>query len=329
MSLLSLRYFLAAAEEMNFTTAARQLYITQQTLSAHIQRLEREYQVTLFVRKPKLALTPEGQRMARYASRIVRLERVMNAEFADLNLSARGVLSLGISRMRARHFFHRLWLSYREQFPNIDIHLHEGGAEMLEKLAVSGKTDMCIGVDMRSTPAVCLRSLMHEELYCAVSRERFQNYYGKKSEAVVRRCAQGVSFEELPDLPLLLLSPGNRLRYKVDQRFEAVDRVARPAFESNDLELLLSMCESGAGLTFLPATMLFLAEERSRTIERLYAFPLRDVSIESDLIWPSDLEPPEYAQAFIRKCEDVFAQADAIIRLRSTSYLQTLCGSNQ
>lgn len=73
MSIRSLSYFLTAAEEMNFTTAAQKLYITQQTLSSHIKRLESEYGVALFNRRPHLSLTPEGERMVRYATRIVRM----------------------------------------------------------------------------------------------------------------------------------------------------------------------------------------------------------------------------------------------------------------
>lgn len=61
MPLRTLRYFLTAAEEMNFRRAAERLYITQQSLSAHIQRLERQYDVILFERKPRLMLPPRGR----------------------------------------------------------------------------------------------------------------------------------------------------------------------------------------------------------------------------------------------------------------------------
>ena len=60
MGLRGLRYYLVAAEEMNFRRAAEKLYITQQTLSVHIQKLEKQYGVQLFERKPKLMLTPAG-----------------------------------------------------------------------------------------------------------------------------------------------------------------------------------------------------------------------------------------------------------------------------
>ena len=61
MNLRSLHYFLIAAEEMNFTKAAERLFISQQALSSHIKRLEDEYGVRLFERRPALHLTLEGE----------------------------------------------------------------------------------------------------------------------------------------------------------------------------------------------------------------------------------------------------------------------------
>lgn len=57
MNLLSLYYFVELAKELHVTNTAQKLYISQQNLSQHIQRLEQYYGVPLFHRKPKLALT--------------------------------------------------------------------------------------------------------------------------------------------------------------------------------------------------------------------------------------------------------------------------------
>ena len=62
MNLSRIEYFLAAAEYLNFTTAAKALYITQPSLSKQIALLEDELGVQLFVRKPRdLQLTPAGK----------------------------------------------------------------------------------------------------------------------------------------------------------------------------------------------------------------------------------------------------------------------------
>ena len=53
--------FLYAVEEMNFTRAAERAFVTQQCLSDHIRRLEKNYNVKLFDRTPKLKLTKAGE----------------------------------------------------------------------------------------------------------------------------------------------------------------------------------------------------------------------------------------------------------------------------
>ena len=61
INFLNLEYFLVAAEELNFTRAARKLYISQQSLSNHISNLEKEFDVILFNRTSPLTLTYAGR----------------------------------------------------------------------------------------------------------------------------------------------------------------------------------------------------------------------------------------------------------------------------
>ena len=53
MNLQSLYYFVELAKELHVTHTAQKLYISQQNLSQHIQKLEQYYGVTLFNRKRK------------------------------------------------------------------------------------------------------------------------------------------------------------------------------------------------------------------------------------------------------------------------------------
>ena len=77
MNLLSLYYFVELAKELHVTNTAQKLYISQQNLSQHIQRLEQYYGVPLFHRKPKLALTYAGEQL--YAVAVKILPRNMNS----------------------------------------------------------------------------------------------------------------------------------------------------------------------------------------------------------------------------------------------------------
>lgn len=62
MELISLYYFSEVAKDLHITRTADRLYVTQQTLSNHIARLEDYYGMPLFYRRPKLSLTTAGER---------------------------------------------------------------------------------------------------------------------------------------------------------------------------------------------------------------------------------------------------------------------------
>ena len=64
LEIRSLRYFVAAADELNFTRAAARLFVAQQALSREIQRLEARLGTQLFVRTTRrVTLTPDGERL--------------------------------------------------------------------------------------------------------------------------------------------------------------------------------------------------------------------------------------------------------------------------
>ena len=73
------------AEELNITRAAERLYISQQSLSNHISNMERELDVKLFTRSPKLALTYAGNLLVDTASQILELNSQYLAKVGDIN----------------------------------------------------------------------------------------------------------------------------------------------------------------------------------------------------------------------------------------------------
>ena len=137
MNLRSLEYFLVAADELNFTRAADQLFITQQALSSHIKRLETEYSVRLFERRPALHLTLEGEQMVFYARHILDAEAKMRTAFSDINQNCRGSLKIGASRLRSSVFLPQLWSYYHPGHPNIAIEVIDGNSAKLEDLLFS------------------------------------------------------------------------------------------------------------------------------------------------------------------------------------------------
>ena len=78
------RMFLLAVKHMNFTKAADEIFVTQQCLSNHIKRLERELGTELFERSPRLRLTAAGESLLNTVRQIEALEKGLHEELRDL-----------------------------------------------------------------------------------------------------------------------------------------------------------------------------------------------------------------------------------------------------
>ena len=100
MDLISLYYFQELSKDLNMTKTAERLYISQQTLSNHIQRLEQYYGTKLFYRKPSLSLTCAGEFVLSFAQVVGKEERNLKDILSDVEHQERGTLRFGASMAR-------------------------------------------------------------------------------------------------------------------------------------------------------------------------------------------------------------------------------------
>ena len=114
-----LNYFIVAAEEMNFTRAARKTYITQQALSKHIRNLEEQYGVRLFERHPSLRLTLAGEQLLKYARRAIREENQLFNSLKSEGGSGRIRLTIGLPTMRGSAYFPGIIQRYHSICPHV------------------------------------------------------------------------------------------------------------------------------------------------------------------------------------------------------------------
>lgn len=144
INFLNLEYFLAAAEELNFTRAAKRLYISQQSLSNHISNMEKEFDVVLFNRTSPLTLTYAGQALKVRARELLDLKDETYREIADIKDFSTGQLSIGVSHTRGRFILPEILPVYQSEFPGIELHLIEGNSSELANDLLHGNIDLMI-----------------------------------------------------------------------------------------------------------------------------------------------------------------------------------------
>lgn len=98
MELRQLKYFVKAAETLNFSEAAKALYVTQSTLSQQVRQLEDEIGIQLFERSShNVILTEAGQEMLPYAIEAIHSAASCVDRINDLKQMLTGTLKIGVT----------------------------------------------------------------------------------------------------------------------------------------------------------------------------------------------------------------------------------------
>ena len=153
MELRVLNYFLAIAREENFTRAARQLHVTQPTLSRQIADLEQELGVKLFVRSNhNIILTEDGMILKRRAQEILSLADKTKRDFLQKDEALSGTISIGSGEFRSTEYLAKIIAGFRRKYPNVTYEIYSGNANNIRDYIERGHLDiglMSEPIDMR------------------------------------------------------------------------------------------------------------------------------------------------------------------------------------
>ena len=207
INFLNLEYFLVAAEELNFTKAAKRLYISQQSLSNHISNLEKEFDIALFHRTTPLTLTYAGQVLEKRAREILELREETYHEIADIKDFSKGKLIIGMSHTRGRKILPEILPLYKEQFPNIDLQLIEGNSSELDAGLLHGEIDLIIGMLPFKVENIETVPLCDEEILLAVPNKVLEHAYPGQVEKIKEQLLTNADLRLLQNCPFLLINP--------------------------------------------------------------------------------------------------------------------------
>ena len=126
MNLKQLEAFVQVSESGSFSKAAKELFLTQPTISAHISSLEKELNVRLFIRNTKeVSLSDYGKDLYRYAKQITDLEKAIEERFYMDSDDGKHFITIAASTIPAQYLLPKVLMCYRERYPKEQIKIME------------------------------------------------------------------------------------------------------------------------------------------------------------------------------------------------------------
>jgi LysR family cys regulon transcriptional activator len=138
MKLQQLRYLAAVVQsDLNITAAAVKLRATQSAISKQLKLLEEELGFDVFARSGRTLtrLTSPGERVIRHALKMLRETDNIAGLSEDLRAGDRGSLSIGTTHTQARYVLPPIIQKFRQRYPNVQFHLHQGTSEQIAAMA--------------------------------------------------------------------------------------------------------------------------------------------------------------------------------------------------
>lgn len=299
MDLISLYYFSELAKDLHMTRTANRLFISQQTLSNHIKRLEDSLDVQLFQRKPVFQLTYAGEKVLSFAN-------VVNSEYAnlkdllsDIGQQERGVIRFGASYLRMNTCLPDILPEFSGRYPHVELRLTEANSPSLEPMVMSGELDFAIVISEQDNPSLFHQHLLHEPVYLCVADSLLRQYYGEKTDEMKFRAAHGVSVTDFSKLPFCLHS--NRLGRHILNCFDAAGVVPNTYIMSSDTQISLTMCMQRRAACFV--TQMRLIQQQDELPEDINLFPLysngQPMTQHLTLVYRKDRYLSRYSKLFL------------------------------
>lgn len=253
INFLNLEYFLVAAEELNFTKAAKRLFISQQSLSNHISNMEKEFDVVLFNRTSPLTLTYAGQALKARSRQILELKEETYRELSDIKDFSVGQLTIGVSHTRGRVILPEILPIYKKRFPNIELRLVEGKSSKLANDMLHGDMDLIIDMLPFKVENVEAVPVCEEEILLVVPDAVLERTFPGHLADIKEQLATHTDFSLLADCPFLLINEGNRVRTIANEIFEESHVTPNIVLETENIETVMALAAKGMGITFYPS----------------------------------------------------------------------------
>ncbi len=193
-----LQVFHTVAQRLNFTRAAKELFITQPAVTRHVHELEQHFKVKLFERNgTRIKLAPAGRRLLQHTEELFAVYRNLEFDMSSFTQSFSGRLFLGGSMTTAPYIIPPILADFHSRYTEVQVSLTTGNTQQIEQALEDQQIDLGIVEGYSRNPSIRYTEFMKDEI---VLVSNLAHPLAKK---------QSIRPEELTRIPLLLREPGS------------------------------------------------------------------------------------------------------------------------
>ena len=299
MTLRHFRIFIAVATTGSVTQAARDLYISQPTVSVALRELEEHYGTRLFERiNQRLKITEDGEAFLGYVSHLMTMFDDMERAFQ--NPEVHGMLRLGASVTVGIAQMADIVRAFSDLYPDVKVHVEVNTAEEIEKGILSNELDLALIEGAVHSGHIQSSVVFYQEHAAVCAPEHPMANRGS------------VTMEEFVKEPLLFRSRNSTAADVFGAYVLKSGYHIESAWESSTLEALVQAARRNLGIALLPEKM--VSEDlasgrlcririenfhlRSKVFLAYYKNKFLSPAIESFITfvtetWPDLVSPPE------------------------------------
>lgn len=264
MLLRHIRYFLAVAEQGNFTRAAEALHVSQPTLSQQIKQLEETLGTLLFDRSGRaVRLTDAGVAWMRYAQLALQDLDAGARAIHDVATLERGNLRLAMTPTFTAYLVGPVIDAFYRRYPGVTLSIHEMTQDRIEALLAEDRLDLGIAFGQAQLADIEAEDLFRESLNMVVG-----------SNHPLAQRLEPLKAQAFEQQPLALLSEDFATRQFIDDYCRQQGIRPRVVVEANAIGAIIEMVRRGSLATVLPAAIA-QANPQLRVVPLVAAMPAR------------------------------------------------------
>lgn len=293
MDLGQIEAFVQVAQHRSFSKAADALFLTQPSVTARIQSLERDLGEALFERNGRgVRLTEMGSTFLPYARRALKaLQEGRDALEGMRNLDI-GTLKLGSALTVSTYVLPKILKRYCSTYPGVEVSVHTGRSEQVLQMVLSDDVHCALERTVHH-PEIVTIPLYEDDLVLVASPD---HRFARTGTA---------SIEDVGREPLILFDRGSSYNQLIQGVFRQHGIVPHTLMELDTIEATKKMVEEGLGIALLPK----VSTEREFEQGRLRPISVTDAALprrQIALIFRKNRKQTRAVHAFLSLLSELY-----------------------